>query len=131
MPKSLLFNVVPNKFKENKKLSFSKRLFQLWMIDKIYVWRVNGKEKSLSEEKSKFNTRDFYIFQHTYSEDEQEECLTQIWFGKKNVKFREGFYMTCLQPKAMPHVNNTDCATTCQQNRLCYQSRTLIFNYAY
>ncbi|KAK1417102.1 hypothetical protein QVD17_26224 [Tagetes erecta] len=54
----------------------------------LQVWRVNGKEKSLlsDTEQSKFYTGDCYIFQYTYSGDEQEECLIGTWFGKKSVK---------------------------------------------
>ncbi|KAL8235073.1 hypothetical protein R6Q59_021173 [Mikania micrantha] len=54
----------------------------------LQVWRVNGREKSLlsDNDQSKFYTGDCYIFQYTYSGDEQEECLIGTWFGKKSVK---------------------------------------------
>ncbi|XP_023765341.1 villin-4 isoform X1 [Lactuca sativa] len=54
----------------------------------LQVWRVDGKEKSLLPdiEQSKFYTGDCYIFQYTYSGDEQEECLMGTWFGKQSVK---------------------------------------------
>ncbi|KAJ0701224.1 putative villin headpiece, villin/Gelsolin, ADF-H/Gelsolin-like domain superfamily [Helianthus annuus] len=54
----------------------------------LQVWRVNGKEKSLlsDTDQSKFYTGDCYIFQYTYSGDEQQECLIGTWYGKKSVK---------------------------------------------
>ncbi|KAI3803150.1 hypothetical protein L1987_31299 [Smallanthus sonchifolius] len=54
----------------------------------LQVWRVNGQGKSLlsDADQSKFYTGDCYIFQYTYSGDEQEECLIGTWFGKKSVK---------------------------------------------
>ncbi|XP_071742121.1 villin-5-like isoform X3 [Rutidosis leptorrhynchoides] len=53
----------------------------------LQVWCVNGQEKSLLSEtdQSKLYTGDCYIFQYTYSGDEQEECLIGTWFGKKSV----------------------------------------------
>ncbi|PWA69895.1 villin/Gelsolin, ADF-H/Gelsolin-like domain protein [Artemisia annua] len=53
----------------------------------LQVWRVNGQEKNLLSEadQSKFYTGDCYIFQYTYSGDNQEECLIGTWFGKKSV----------------------------------------------
>ncbi|KAI3524188.1 hypothetical protein L1887_02840 [Cichorium endivia] len=54
----------------------------------LQVWRVNGKEKTLlpDTEQTKFYTGDCYIFQYTYSGDEQEECLMGTWFGKQSVE---------------------------------------------
>lgn len=49
---------------------------------------MNGDEKNLLSEtdQSKFYTGDCYIFQYTYSGDEQEECLIGTWLGKLSVK---------------------------------------------
>ncbi|KAI3775296.1 hypothetical protein L1987_49867 [Smallanthus sonchifolius] len=54
----------------------------------LQVWRVNDREKSLlsDADQSKFYTGDCYIFQYTYSGDEQEEWLIGTWFGKKSVQ---------------------------------------------
>ncbi|XP_076910667.1 villin-5-like [Bidens hawaiensis] len=54
----------------------------------LQVWRVNGQQKRLLSDTdlSKFYTGDCYVFQYTYTGDEQEECLIGTWYGKKSVK---------------------------------------------
>lgn len=51
------------------------------------MWRVDGKEKSLLPdiEQSKFYTGDCYIFQYTYSGDDQEDCRMGAWIGKQSI----------------------------------------------
>ncbi|KAL4590038.1 hypothetical protein LXL04_002956 [Taraxacum kok-saghyz] len=62
----------------------------------LQVWRVDGKVKTLlpDTEQSKFYTGDCYIFQYTYSGDEQEECLMGTWFGKQSVEEDRNSAMT-------------------------------------
>ncbi|KAK4792114.1 hypothetical protein SAY86_022549 [Trapa natans] len=55
----------------------------------LQVWCVNEQEKILlpSSNQSKFYSGDCYIFQYSYSgEDNNEEYLIGTWFGKKSIE---------------------------------------------
>lgn len=52
------------------------------------MWRVNGSGKTLlaAADQTKFYGGDCYIFQYTYSGEENEEILIGTWFGKQSVE---------------------------------------------
>ncbi|CAL5025587.1 unnamed protein product [Urochloa decumbens] len=62
----------------------------------LQVWRVNGNDKDLlsTPDQSKFYTGDCYIFQYTYTGDDNEECLIGTWFGKKSVEMERASAMS-------------------------------------